>query len=191
MILSPRTRAFVNELRSIRGDIPQWPDENVTMPRLMEQLVGSIESWSAGWLIDGDDESPWELVLELYPLEPVEALHVGWLIERLLVGMFDWDVVRHGERLSIRVLGEAPAHRRSAAAPYELTIWDGHDQDRSLAVVQAAHYNEFAKLVDALSEIDESAGDAIRRVGGRVKRGEVIGLSVRGYFLELGQSDAH
>jgi hypothetical protein len=70
---------------------------------------------------------------------------------------------------------------------WELTIWPGND-GVSIATLYAVHYNEFAKLVDALAETDEAFGDTIRRGGDALERSGADGADVfeaQGWTFEL------
>lgn len=187
MKLQPRTRAFVKDLRSVGGDIAEWNDYNVTMPRLMDEFVASIETWSVGPFNDQEPDGggAWELNLELYQVDHEEALQLGWLIDALLRDVTGWEAKRLKKRLRVQIFGEPPQRSLDKPERYELVVYDGDDRDASLAVVYAAHFAEFARFVDSLAEIDETAGRAIRRAGKRLDTVPTIGFDVRGYQFEM------
>jgi hypothetical protein len=90
--------------------------------------------------------------------------------------------------MSFLTLRRRPKRSLSPARPgggFELAIYDGGDMDYSIAVVWAIHYNKLAKLLDAMSEIDETAGDIIRHHGDTLRPGVSQGFHIRGYFCEL------
>jgi hypothetical protein len=66
----------------------------------------------------------------------------------------------------------------------ELLIFQNPTDEHPLAVLYAAHYNEFAKAVQLLVGSD-AAGDAIRQAGDRLGPEGIAGLPYGTWYFQL------